>query len=226
VRSNWTGSMLSERSVTTRRFAREASRNDATVVTRSVAAIESEASRSQVAEPVHLVAAAYDLSMNREERIAWARREAAEEAPERARQKQQNAGERSQRVVSMGSTKANWMADLLSQDDSIPWLGPVSQPYEWTQAVEAAREVTIEAARHSRTETYGELRIAAYKATDMKVGHNQFAELAMSANRPGDKCLLSAIIVVFGDPRRRTSRNSGQFLAACRSLVSGDRDPT
>jgi hypothetical protein len=27
------------------------------------------------------------------------------------------------------------------------------------------------------------------------VGHNQFGELAMSVNRPGDNCLLSAIIV-------------------------------
>lgn len=95
----------------------------------------------------------------------------------------------------MGSSEANRMAYLLSKDDSVSWLGPVSHPYEWTQAVDAARAVTIEAARRSRTVTYGELRLAAYKATDMMVGHNQFAGLAMGVNRPGDKCLLSAIIV-------------------------------
>lgn len=74
-------------------------------------------------------------------------------------------------------------------------MGPVSTPHEWALGVDAARAVSIEAARLRRTITYGELRVAAYEATGMKVGHNQFAELAISINRPGDGCLLSSIIV-------------------------------
>jgi hypothetical protein len=74
-------------------------------------------------------------------------------------------------------------------------MGPVKTPAEWSQAVSASRAVTIEAARQRRTVTYGELRIAAYELTGMKVGHSQFAELAMSVNEEADGCLLSSIIV-------------------------------
>ena len=133
--------------------------------------------------------------MNREERIAWAKRKAAETAPERARQREKDAAERSARIASMGSGEATKAAHVLNQDASIPWLGPVATPYEWTQAVAAARAVTIEAARRGQTITYGELRMAAYEATGMKVGHNQYAQLAMGVNQPSDGCLLSSIIV-------------------------------
>ncbi len=48
----------------------------------------------------------YDQLMNREERIAWAKRKAAETAPERARQREKDAAERSARIASMGSGEA------------------------------------------------------------------------------------------------------------------------
>jgi hypothetical protein len=135
--------------------------------------------------------------MNREERIAWAKRKAAETAPERARQREQDAAERSARIASMGSGAASRAAHGLNQDASIPWLGSVATPHEWTRAVAAARAVTIEAARRGQTITYGELRMAAYEATGMKVGHNQYAQLAMEVNQASDGCLLSSIIVQF-----------------------------
>jgi len=125
--------------------------------------------------------------MNREERIAWAKQEALKSSPERARQREVEQSERSARIGAMGAGAANREAYLLSQDSSIPWMGPVATPDVWSTAVAAAR--------HRRTITYGELRIAAYEATGMKVGHNQFAELAMSLNVKSDGCLLSAIIV-------------------------------
>ena len=133
--------------------------------------------------------------MNREERIAWAKQKAAETAPERARQREQEELERSERIAAMGSDEANRAAYDLSRDTSIPWIGPVATPHEWTRAVAAARAVTIEAARHRQTITYGELRIASFEVTGMKVGHNQFAELAMTINDKADGCLLSSIIV-------------------------------
>jgi hypothetical protein len=133
--------------------------------------------------------------MNREERIAWAKVKAAETAPERARQSEQEAAERSARIASMGSDAASKAAYGLNQDSSIPWLGSVATPHEWTQAVAAARAVTIEAARRKQMITYGELRMAAYETTGMKVGHNQFAQLAMEVNQASDGCLLSSIIV-------------------------------
>ena len=140
--------------------------------------------------------------MNREERIAWAKRKAAETAPERALQREQDELERSERIAAMGSEDANRAAYDLSRDTSIPWMGPIATPYEWAKAVAAGRSVTIEAAAQRRTITYGELRIAAYEVTGMKVGHNQFAELAMSINNKADGCLLSSIIVKAdtGDP--------------------------
>lgn len=133
--------------------------------------------------------------MNREERIAWAKQKAAETAADRAEQRQHDEVERAERIAAMGSGDANRIAHRLNQDTSIPWMGPVSTPHEWAQAVAAARAVTIEAARHEQTVAYGELRVAAYEATEMKVGHNQYAELAMSINDSADGCLLSSIIV-------------------------------
>ena len=53
------------------------------------------------------------------------------------------------------------------------WLGLKGAPLERTQAGAAARSVTIGAARQRRTVTYGELPIAAYEVTEMKVGHNR-----------------------------------------------------
>jgi hypothetical protein len=149
--------------------------------------------------------------MNHEERIAWAKRKAAETAPERARQRERDEAERSERIASMGSEEANRAAHDLSSNTSIPWMGPVATPAEWTQAVAAARAVTIEAARHQRTITFGELRVAAYEATNMKVGHNSYAELAMSINDKADSCLLSSIIV-----RADTGKPGAGFLPFAR----------
>lgn len=133
--------------------------------------------------------------MNREKRIAWARRKAAENTPERERRRLLEEQERSERIASLGSSEANRRARVLDNDSSAPWLGPVSTPHEWSIAVTAARAVTIEAARRGHTITYGELRLAAYEATGMRLGFHQYAELAMSVNEKADGCLLSAIIV-------------------------------
>ena len=72
--------------------------------------------------------------MNREERIAWAKEKAAETAPERALQREQEEAERSERIALMGSDEANQAAYDLARDPSIPWMGPVATPGVWAQA--------------------------------------------------------------------------------------------
>jgi hypothetical protein len=80
--------------------------------------------------------------------------------------------------------------------------------------------------------TYGELRVAAYEATGMKVGHNSFADLAMESNRKKDDCLLSSIIVraatgTPGDSFLPYARSQGfegsvpQFSGRCSAAFSG-----
>jgi hypothetical protein len=136
--------------------------------------------------------------MNREQR-----------AQERAADEQQ----RLDRIRDLSPTEAGRTASSINFDTSIKALGSVSTPHEWDVAVAAARTVTIDAAARGETITYGELRVAAYEATRMKVGHNSFANLAMETNRKGDGCLLSSIIV-----RAEDGMPGEGFLPYARSL--------
>ncbi len=133
--------------------------------------------------------------MNRDERIVWARKKAAESAPVRAEELARKDTERAAEILALGPDGAGRAAQEIDRDDSVAWLGPVSTPHQWDQAVSAARVVAIAAAAQGRTLTYGELRVAAFKATGMKVGYSMYAQLAMSLNRKSDGCLLSAIVV-------------------------------
>ncbi len=133
--------------------------------------------------------------MDREQRIQEARRRAEATAGERA--KERAAAEKSlrDRIADMTPDEAGALASRINFDSSIKALGPIATPHEWDVAVAAARTVTIEAAKRRETITYGELRMAAYETTSMKVGHNSFGRLAMETNRKSDGCLLSSIIV-------------------------------
>ncbi len=133
--------------------------------------------------------------MDREQRIQEARRRAEATAGERA--KERAAAEKSlrYRIANMSPDEAAALASSINFDTSIKALGPIATPHEWDVAVAAARAVTIEAAKRGETITYGELRMAAYEATSMKVSHNSFGRLAMETNRKSDGCLLSSIIV-------------------------------
>lgn len=137
--------------------------------------------------------------MNREERIAEARRRSVASSEERAELRAADEEQLVGRIRWMSPEDAGRTASSINFDTSIKALGSVSTPHEWDIAVEAARDVTIDAARRGQTITYGELRVAAYQATGMKVGHNSFANLAMETNRRSDGCLLSSIIVRAAD---------------------------
>jgi len=133
--------------------------------------------------------------MNREQRIEEARRRAEATSPERADERAAAEAELRARVRDMTPVEAAELASTINFDSSVKALGPIATPHEWDLAVAAARGVIIEAARRGETITYGELRVAAYEATGMKVGHNSFGRLAMETNRQSDGCLLSSIIV-------------------------------
>jgi len=133
--------------------------------------------------------------MTRESRIAEARRRAEETSQERAAERAAADSSRIDKIRELSTEDAATTAADINFDSSIKALGPIATPHEWTVAVEAARQVAIDAARRGQTITYGELRVAAYEATGMKVGHNSFANLAMETNRKTDECLLSSIIV-------------------------------
>ena len=82
---------------------------------------------------------------------------------------------------------------------SIGYLGPISTESDWTDALKAAREVVIESASRGELLTYGELQVAAHRATGMKIGHSMYGRFCMELNQFDDHdCLISSIIVHTG----------------------------
>jgi len=150
--------------------------------------------------------------MNREQRIEEARRRAGATSVERAESRAVAEHDLRAHIQKMTPLEAAAVASTINFDSSVQALGPVATPYEWDLAVAAARAVTIEAAKSGKTITYGELRVAAYEATAMKVGHNSFGRLAMETNEKADGCLLSSIIV-----QASTSEPGTGFLPYARS---------
>ncbi len=133
--------------------------------------------------------------MNREQRIEEAKRRAADTSVERAESRAAADEDLRTHVEEMTPDEAATQASAINFDSSVKALGPIATPHEWDLAVAAARAVTIEAARRGETITYGELRVAVFEATGMKIGHDSFGRLAMDTNRKADDCLLSSIIV-------------------------------
>lgn len=144
------------------------------------------------------------VAVSREERIVEARRRASATHHERAAAAAVKQVELTEHIRDLTPLDASSQAATINLDTSIPSLGPESTPVEWDAAVEAARSVVIGAARRGEKITYGELRVAAYEATGMKVGHSMFGRLCMETNRASDQCLLSSIIVKTdtGEPGR------------------------
>jgi hypothetical protein len=137
--------------------------------------------------------------VTRESRIEQAKRMAAETSEKRAVERVANAERRANEIVSMGSDAAITEAGRIKSDGSIGWLGPISTPSEWDDALRAARGVVIESASRGELLTYGELQVAAYRATEMKIGHSMYGRFCMELNQHDDHdCLISSIIVHTG----------------------------
>ncbi len=137
--------------------------------------------------------------MTRESRIERARRMAAETSAERAAQRVEERKRATAEIAEMGSEAAISEANRLRNDDSIGYLGPIATPSEWDKALGAAREVVLEKASAGELLTYGELQIAAYHATGLKIGHSMYGRFCMELNQFDDhECLISSIIVHIG----------------------------
>ena len=139
--------------------------------------------------------------VNREERIARARRMAAENAPQREAKAHQQASRIAQRLANVGASQAQRHVTTAEQSGNAEYLGPVKTPKEWETAVEIARSVTITRAKRRDTITYGEIKWAIYDELRMLVGHSMFADLVAAVNEKSDGVLLSAIIVHQDDGR-------------------------
>jgi hypothetical protein len=134
--------------------------------------------------------------VTRESRIEKARRMAAETSEQRAIERAVDADRRANEIASMSSDAAIIEAGRIKADTSIGWLGPISTPSEWTEALIAAREVVIESAMRGELLTYGELQVAAFRATEMKIGHSMYGRFCMELNQfDNHGCLISSIIV-------------------------------
>ena len=121
---------------------------------------------------------------------------AAETSEQRAVERTADADRRANEIASMGSDAAIAEAGRIKADETIGWLGPVATPSKWTDALGAAREVVIESARRGELLTYGELQVAAFRATEMKIGHSMYGRFCMELNQHDDHgCLISSIIV-------------------------------
>ena len=137
-----------------------------------------------------------DGLMTRESRIEKARRLAAETSEERAAERAEDRQQAIVDISEMGSTAAIAEANRIKVDDSIGYLGPVATPIEWESALQAARDVVLEKASDGQLLTYGELQVASYHATGLKIGHSMYGRFCMELNQHDDHgCLISSIIV-------------------------------
>jgi hypothetical protein len=133
--------------------------------------------------------------MNREERIAHARKLAADSAPQRAQEREAEAAERARRLAALSPTEARRHAAAVSKDARVEAMGPNKTPREWAKAREAIRAAVIAAAREGHAITYEAVHLVAYEATGMKLGYRMNGRMCMELNRSSDACLLSSIIV-------------------------------
>lgn len=132
----------------------------------------------------------------REDRIWRAREMAKATSNERAVQREADAKAKAMNIVSLGRSRALAEAKRIADSESISYLGPIATPYEWKQALQAARNVVIETARRRETLTYAELQIAAVQASGKQIGYSMYGTFCMELNDPGqDRCLISSIIV-------------------------------
>lgn len=136
-----------------------------------------------------------NLVMDREERIARARRMAAEHAPQPQAKAQQQANRIAQRLSNVGPSQAQRHVAALEQSGDAVYLGPAETPREWERAVELARLVTITRAKRRDTITYGEIKWVIHDELRMLVDDADFIALVMAVNQESDGVVLASIIV-------------------------------
>ena len=133
--------------------------------------------------------------MNRDLRIAAARKFAVERRPEREAERRKARAELQREVARMSPDRAQQLVDKAEAKVSTATLRRVANPLDWKAAVDIARRVTVDAARRSEAISDGEVKVAALRATGRLIDSSAFATLAASINRKAEGVLLSSIIV-------------------------------
>jgi hypothetical protein len=133
--------------------------------------------------------------LRRERRIAEARRLGAERRPQREAELRAKRERLRREIASIHPDEAQRLISIAEQDMDARYLGPIANPYEWRRAADVAREVAIAAARDRSTITYGEIKLAVFRATGWLVGYSMFGSLVMETNRKDDGVPLSSIVV-------------------------------
>lgn len=151
------------------------------------------------------------MPVNREQRIAAARKFAAERRPEREAALRKVKAALQREVADIDAARAQQIVTDAEQGRRAEYLG-AGTSRDWKAAVDIARRVTIDAARRGATITDGELKLAALRATGKLVGASMFGDLTMSINRKADGVLLSSIVV-----RRDTGKPGAGFTEYARS---------
>ena len=149
--------------------------------------------------------------MNRELRIAAARKIAVDRKPEREAARKKVRADLQQEVARMTPDRAQQLVDKAEARASTGRLGRTTTPIEWKAAVDIARRVSVDAARRGETISDAEVRLAALRATGKVIDSAAFPTLAMSVNRKAEGVLLSAIIV-----NRGTGKPAAGFAAFAR----------
>gem|GEM_PF-318625 len=133
--------------------------------------------------------------VNREERIAYARKLAGASAERLSAEREAEAAERARRLSSLPTEEAKRHVARISYDSSVGAMGPVKTPAEWAKAREAIRAAVIASARAGHTITYEAIELVAHEVTGLKLSYRMVGRMCMEINRGGDGCLLSSIIV-------------------------------
>lgn len=153
-----------------------------------------------------------DKAMTREERIKWARAQAAENRDEILDRHEKQKADAAGRVQMLRDGEIRDRARLLDSDRTIPSIGPIKDEVPWANARRACRDYVIDSVRRDRRVNYDELRVLTYEVTGMTLGHSMFARMCMEINDATDDCLLSSWVVT-----QETGRPGSGFFDFARS---------
>ena len=148
----------------------------------------------------------------REERIAKAKKVAAERGPELRDRHEAERASAAGRVSRLRKSELRDRVRMLEGDRQGQFIGPVQNPVSWENARRACRDYVIDAVRRGDRVVYDELRILTYEVTGLLLGHAMFARMCEEINEDSDQCLLSSWVVT-----QETRTPGAGFFAYARS---------
>ena len=148
----------------------------------------------------------------REERIAKAKKVAAERGPELRDRHEAEQASAAGRVSRLRQSELRDRVRMLEGDLQTQYIGPKETPVEWAKALRACRDYVIDAVRRGQLVTYNELRLLTYEVTGLLLGFSLYAQMCEQINKDSDECLLSSWVVT-----QETKRPGEGFFEFARS---------